>query len=888
MQAPASVTTFLFTDIEGSTGLWDAQPARMREALARHDALARTTIEGHHGTVVKTTGDGVYAVFADPLDALLAAVDLQRAMLAVGTGDLALSIRAGLHAGVVEQRDADYFGSAVNRAARIMSVAHGGQILVSQVVADLTAGRLPRDVTLASLGAVRLRGLAAPETVHQVVHPQLRRTFPPPSALQTPPTNLPQQTTSFVGREDDLGELRRLLERTRLLTIVGTGGLGKTRLSLQVAAGVLDDFADGAWLVELAPLADPRLVPQAVASVLGVKEEPGRSMADALARYCAERKLLLILDNCEHVLAACAELARHLLQAAPGLKILASSRERLNIGGETTYTLAPLAVPDAAAPSTLETLMRSEAVQLFVERAVAAQPSFRLTAQNAARVVEICSRLDGIPLAIELAAARIRAVPMDVIAARLDDRFRLLSSGDRAALPRQQTLRALIDWSYDLLSEAERTLFRRLCVFAGGFTLEAAETVTPDDRFEAADVLDLLAHLVEKSLVVLDATGERYHMLETVRQYAAARLEAAGEAAATRDRHLRYYVALVEAAVPQFFGPEQGRSLAAIDDERENILAAHAWCAHAEDGVERGLRLVAIKFYWINRGLPGLGFRLGAEALARTRAGERTLLRCHALADTGVLACYMGRYAEGRAYLEESLAIARALPNTRRIAGALQPLALACLGQGDVAAARGHLEEALALARKEGDWHQLAAALNAMAQLHRSQNELHAAVPLYEQVLALAREAGDRETAAIGLLNLAMATTGERPDDRVAAMLLEALDIAREIGSKPVAQSVLEVSAGLAASRGDWPRAARLFGVAEGRAARTGLHRDPADEAFLVPLIARARTALGEAAFGAQECAGRAVGDDDAISEVRAWLAGGATAPADRADAAPA
>ena len=808
MQAPASVTTFLFTDIEGSTGLWDAQPARMREALARHDALARTTIEGHHGTVVKTTGDGVHAVFADPLDALLAAVDLQRAMLAVGTGDLALSIRAGLHAGVVEQRDADYFGSAVNRAARIMSVAHGGQILVSQVVADLTAGRLPRDVTLASLGAVRLRGLAAPETVHQVVHPQLRRTFPPPSALQTPPTNLPQQTTSFVGREDDLGELRRLLERTRLLTIVGTGGLGKTRLSLQVAAGVLDDFADGAWLVELAPLADPRLVPQAVASVLGVKEAPGRSMADALARYCAERKLLLILDNCEHVLAACAELARHLLQAAPGLKILASSRERLNIGGETTYTLAPLAVPDAAAPATLETLMRSEAVQLFVERAVAAQPSFRLTAQNAARVVEICSRLDGIPLAIELAAARIRAVPMDVIAARLDDRFRLLSSGDRAALPRQQTLRALIDWSYDLLSEAERTLFRRLCVFAGGFTLEAAETVTPDDRFEAADVLDLLAHLVEKSLVVLDATGERYHMLETVRQYAAARLEAAGEAAATRDRHLRYYVALVEAAVPQFFGPEQGRSLAAIDDERENILAAHAWCAHAEDGVERGLRLVAIKFYWINRGLPGLGFRLGAEALA--------------------------------------------------------------------------------LARKEGDWHQLAAALNAMAQLHRSQNELHAAVPLYEQVLALAREAGDRETAAIGLLNLAMATTGERPDDRVAAMLLEALDIAREIGSKPVAQSVLEVSAGLAASRGDWPRAARLFGVAEGRAARTGLHRDPADEAFLVPLIARARTALGEAAFGAQECAGRAVGDDDAISEVRAWLAGGAPAPADRADAAPA
>jgi tetratricopeptide (TPR) repeat protein len=292
--------------------------------------------------------------------------------------------------------------------------------------------------------------------------------------------------------------------------------------------------------------------------------------------------------------------------------------------------------------------------------------------------------------------------------------------------------------------------------------------------------------------------------------------------------------------------------------------------------VELGLRLVAMKFYWINRGLPGLGLRLGAEALARTRADDRSVLRCRALADAGVLACYMGRYREGRAFLEESLAIARALANARLVAGALQPLALACLGEVDVAAARGHLDEALDLAREEGDWHQLAAALNAMAQLHRTQNELHAALPLYEQVLALAREAGDRETTAIALLNLAMATAGSGTDDRVPTMLREALDIAGAIGSKPVAQSVLEVSAGLAASRGDWPRAARLFGVAEGRAARTGLHRDPADEAFLAPLIARARDALGEAAFAKAECAGRAVGDDEAIGEVRAWL-GGAT-----------
>jgi len=409
-------------------------------------------------------------------------------------------------------------------------------------------------------------------------------------------------------------------------------------------------------------------------------------------------------------------------------------------------------------------------------------------------------------------------------------------------------------------------------LFHDGFTLEAAETVTSDDALARADVLDLLAHLVEKSLVVLDANGERYDMLETVREYAAAHLDSTAEGNATRDRHLRYFVALVETAVPDFFGPGQGRALSRIDGERENILAAHAFCASARDGVELNQRLVAMKFYWINRGLPGLGFRLGAEALARTRADDRSVLRCHALADTGLLACYMGRYAEGRAYLEESLVLARALANPERIAGALQPLALACLGEDDVAAARGHLEEALELARGEGDWHQLAAALNAMAQLHRTQDELPAAIPLYEQVLALARGAGDRETTAIALLNLAMATAAASADDRIPAMLREALDIATEIGSKPVAQSVLEVSAGLAASRGDWLRAARLFGVAENRAARTGLHRDPADEAFLAPLIARARDALGDAAFAVAERTGRAVDHDDAISEIRAWL----------------
>lgn len=873
MQENPAVTTFLFTDIEGSTRLWEEQPEQMRLALARHDVLARRAVESAHGMVVKTTGDGVHAAFGDPLDALVAVIELQRALAADASLGLALRVRCGLHVGVVERRDNDFFGSAVNRAARIMSVAHGGQVLLSQALATLVRDRLPSTTALRDLGLARLRDLAQPERIYQLVHPSLREAFPALRSLEAIPNNLPQQVTSFIGRERELGDVRELLRRARLVTVVGTGGLGKTRLSLQVAADALDDFPDGVWLVELAPLADPRLVPQTVASILGVKEEAGRSATESLVRHCSDRGLLLIFDNCEHLINACAELAAALLQSVPALKILASSRERLNIPGEATYSLPPFVAPDPRVKRTIAELAHSDAARLFIDRAIAVQPSFRVSESNAACIAEICHRLDGIPLAIELAAARVRAIGIETIAARLNDRFRLLTGGDRSALPRQRTLSALIDWSHELLSEPERVLFRRLAVFAGGFTLEAAEAVAADDVLAEADVLDVLARLVEKSLVVLDVGGARYHMLETVREYAAARMATAGDTRGVRNRHLLHYVELVERASPRFFGSEQGQWLARIDSERENLLAAHAWCADADDGVDFGLRLVALKFYWINRGLPGLGYRLGVEALARTRSGEASVLRCRALYSTGQMACYMGRYREGQVYLEESLAIARALGDLERVAAALQPLGMACLGQGNVAAARLHIEEALELAQKLGSAHDVASALNAMAQIHRMQDEVDAAVPLYEQVLQLARQTDDRETLAIGLLNLAMATIASHDDDRVAPMLLEALGIADEIGSKPTFQSVLEVSAGLAASRSDWQRAARIFGAAEAHADSTGLHRDPADEAFLRPLIAQSAEILGAAPFATAEAAGRGLGYDDAMREVRGWLA---------------
>ncbi|CAG1009518.1 Putative HTH-type transcriptional regulator [Burkholderiales bacterium] len=874
MTAPAGLVTFLFTDIEGSSRLWEQEPERMRPALARHDALIRGAVARHNGTVVKMLGDGVHAAFDDPLDAIAAILELQLALAEPPPdGGLALRVRSGLNCGAVERRDGDFFGSAVNRAARIMSVAHGGQVLLSRSVVALVTDRLPKEVALRDLGHVRLRDLTSPEHIFQVLHPRLRQDFPALRSLEATPNNLAQQVTSFVGRERELAEVTRLLGTTRLITLVGAGGIGKTRLAMHVAADVMGDYPDGVWFVDLAPLSDARLVPQTIASVLGVKEEAGHTVVDALAGYVKDKRILLVLDNCEHLLHACAEIATHLLRAGAQLKILAASREPLRVAGETNYPVPALAVPDPQGEFTPEQLAQYEATRLFVERATAAHRSFRVTHANAAAVADICRRLDGIPLAIELAAARVRALPVEAIAARLSDRFRLLAGGDQTALPRQQTLRALIDWSHDLLSGPERALLRRLSVFVGGWTLDAAEAVGAGGEIAAADVLDLLTHLVDKSLVAMDADASRYRLLETVREYALARLDESGDGDAARTSHLRHFVALAEAALPRLSGPDQGTWLARLDLERENLLAAHAWAARAQDGGEVGLRLAyAVGNYWFVRGQPGLGLRLSAEALARPGAQQRSLARALALFDAGWHCCHVGRYDDAHSLLEESLAIARELGDRRHSARVLQPLGMAAFGRGDRGAARAHLREAVELARETGDKRDLAGALTGLAQLHRVEGELDSAEPLYVRAVALAREIGDRESVAIGLLNLAMVSIGRGTGDRARPMLVEIVTIATEIGSKPVGQSALDVSAGYGAWLNEWERAARIYGAAEGQAVEIGLQRDPTDEAFLLPLIARAREALGAEAFERLARAGRALSYEQGIAEARAWL----------------
>ena len=876
MHDQSAVTTFLFTDIEGSTQLWEREPERMEPALARHDALARTAVEGFRGTVVKMMGDGMCAAFGDPLDAVVAALQFQQSLAdPAATGGVALRVRCGLHAGIVVRRDNDFFGAVLNRAARIMAAAHGGQVLLSQALATLLIDRLPAGVTLRDLGAVRLRGLETPEHVHQIVHPLLRQDFPALRSLEATPNNLPQQVTSFIGRERELVEIGRLLKKTRLVTLLGVGGLGKTRLSLQVAADVMDDFPDGVWLVELAPFADPRLVPQAVASVLGVKEEAGRPVVEVLAKHIADRRLLLILDNCEHLVHACAELAGPLLQAGLHLRILTSSREPLHVAGEMTYPVPSLAIPDALQAITPAAVTQYEAVHLFVDRAIAVHPSFQVTAQNAAAVATICRHLDGIPLAIELAAARVRALAVEKIAERLSDRFRLLTGGARTAPSRQQTLRASIDWSHDLLTAKERILFRRLAVFAAGWTLEAAEAVCSGDDLGQAEVLDVLAGLVDKSLVTVEAQSGRYAFLETVRQYAEEWLARSGDGDATRSRHLAFFLAVAEKVAPQLLGPEQAAGLKRLDLERENILSALRCCLHEQGAAEQAYRLVqAIKHYWFMRGLLNLGHHVTVEALSIPVFEPHSPARCRALWVAGQICSYTGRYEEAQRYLHESLAIARHHSDQRMIAAVQNILAFAALGQGDRAAAKIHCEEALKLARELGSKAEIAVASNALAQLNRLDGNLDGAEPLYEEAVVVAHELGIREFAAIAILGLAMVAIGRGGIGRARDLLREVLTIAEETGSRPAGQSALEVAAGLAVLRQDPERFARLYGAAEAQTLRTGIQRDPADAAFLQPLLAKAREALGEPGFTLAEASGRTLPFDQALAEVRAWLSG--------------
>src|SRR3954453_2364900 len=578
-ELPSGTVTFLFTDLEGSTRLWERHRAAMVPALERHDLGLRQAGEDAGGRVVKTTGDGLHGVFTTTRAALDAALDAQRS-LADEPWDVpgGLRVRMGLHTGDAVARDGDYYGPATNRAARVMSSAHGGQVVVSHATEEILRDALPDDVALIDLGEHRLPDLARPERIFQVVAEGLARDFPPLRALDAVPGNLPGQLTSFVGRAVEREAIADALLASRLVTVTGVGGVGKSRIAIQVALDIAPRFADGAWLCELATAQDAEELGQVVAATLGVVARPATSLADSVIDALRMRELVLVLDNCEHLVAAAGRLAEGLLFDCPGVRILATSREALGVAGEQVWPLHALDLPPSAA--TIDDVVASEAVQLFAERARAVQPGFVLDASNAEAVAEICRRLDGIPLAVELAAARVTIMTPTDIAARLDQRFQLLTGGRRSAAERHQTLRGAIEWSYELLEPSERVLFERLSVFPRSFDAEAAAAGAVQDGLEPWDVLDAGAGLVAKSMLTADdASGStRYQMLETMRTFARELLEASGHLDEMFRRHADHYTQFAEAVDAGLAGPEEVAWRTRVHLELPNLRAAFVRC----------------------------------------------------------------------------------------------------------------------------------------------------------------------------------------------------------------------------------------------------------------------------------------------------------------------
>jgi predicted ATPase/class 3 adenylate cyclase len=774
MALPTGTVTFLFTDIQGSATLAQQHPAELPALLARHHAILHEAIARHDGHVFQIIGDAFCAAFSTAGDALAAALDAQRALQHEPWDAAPVVVRMGLHTGAAQARETDLTGwpnlsglyggyLTLTRAQRVMSAAYGGQVLLSAATAELLRGHLPSDVTLRDLGENRLKSLLNPEHLWQVVAPELRQEFPPLPTLNAIPNNLPVQLTSFIGREREIAEVSKLLTTTRLLALTGSGGSGKTRLSLEVAAEVLDTFKHGAWLVELAPLSDPGLIVNSVAGVLGLSEAQGRPLMATLLSYLEDKQLLLILDNCEHLVEGCARLADAVLHADREVRILATSREALGIAGERTWRVPSLATPDPKAALPVELLEQCAAVQLFIARARSAQPDFRVTNANAPAVAQVCWRLDGIPLAIELAAARARALSAEQIAARLDDRFRLLTGGGRTALPRQQTLRATLDWSYGLLSDSEQVVFRRLAVFAGGWTLEAAETVCAGEGLDTLDVLDTLSRLVDKSTVTTEGSdgAVRYGMLETVREYALEKLRETRDEEAVRRRLYAHLLALAEAADSQT-GSERARLLDRLEIEHDNLRAALRWALDGGDSEPAIALCNALWYLWANRGHWTEGRTWYGRAIAASRRTQTSQEISQALRSaygsaldySGTIAYWQGDYVTAQQELEESLAVKRALDDKSGVASVLISLGGTARHQGDAPTAQAAWEESLALYRELGDQGAAAEILWMLSLLSKERGDYGEAESLSREALAVHRALGNKASAAYAIENL--------------------------------------------------------------------------------------------------------------------------------------
>jgi predicted ATPase/class 3 adenylate cyclase len=857
-ELPSGTVTFLFTDLEGSTRLWEEHPDAMPQAVARHDQIVRAAISRHDGRVVKSTGDGVHAVFVTAARALYAAIDAQRALGSEPWGALGeLRVRMGIHSGAAEWHDGDYPGQTVNKAARVMSVANGGQVVVSLATAELVRDRLGTDVGLVDLGEHRLRDLSRAERLFQVRAVGLREAFPPLRSMDVLPNNLQVQLTSFIGRESEIAAVAELLESKRLVTLTGAAGCGKTRLALQVGVEVLGRFGDGVWLVDLAAVTDSALVLGAIASSLNIREATAggmgftdgaeqlgaRALEEVVLEYLRSRNALVILDNCEHLLDACSSFVDRSLHACAGLRILATSREPLGVTGEATRRVPSLDTPDISHLPAAEDLRNYESVRLFVDRASLQARGFVPSDTDLVTIAHICARVDGIPLAIVLAAGRVKVLAPADIAQRLDHQFVLLTGGGRTALERHQTLRGALDWSWELLAESEQLLLARLSVFTRGFSLEAVEAICADASVPADKVLDLLQRLVDRSLVETEATeaGVRYRLLESIRQYGREQLVTFGEAEVTRAHHRDFFTDFAVRAQRGLWGPEQGQWLTTVTTDLENIRAAITWSL-VYDEHEVALRIVtSLDNYWMGAPKNNREGLLWLDQCLAAASDVPDALRARALGATCSLTYFLYDYERALDAGRAALALYREIGNTRAIALVLSMLALVARGLERRADAESYSDEAVTVARQSGFDPVLGGALVARMFTAEDRGDRESAEAACHEVLA-SRDRQLPVNVALVLTGLGYISFAEGQYFAAANWFQESADIAATTGASTTFDDPARGLAAVAVALGDFAQARQIREQTLDQLREIG--RAPAPDAFWPDVLAE--IALGE------------------------------------------
>jgi predicted ATPase/class 3 adenylate cyclase len=861
---PTGTVTFLFTDIEGSTRLLQRLGDGYRQIQDRHTDILRRAIATAGGYEVRTEGDAFFAAFDSAAGSVRAAVAAQRELDGQPWPDgVELRVRAGLHTGEGVLGGDDYLGLDVNRAARIAAVAHGGQVLLSGSTHALAEHDLPAGVRLRDVGQHRLKDLAYPEHLYELVIEDLPSDFLPPRSLDARPHNLPIQLTSFVGREREIADVTARLRRTKLLTLSGPGGVGKTRLALQVAGEILLEFADGARFVDLSPVTDPALVPRAIASALAVREESGRPAIDTLGEHLADKELLLVLDNFEQV-AQAAGVVGDLRAAAPRCTFLVTSRSPLQLYGEQEVPVEPLSLPGPGRPGGGAAIDGAESVALFADRAALANPGLRLDEAATVIVGEICARLDGLPLAIELAASRVKLLSLEEIHERLGTRLPLLTTAARDQPERQRALRATIDWSYGLLAEPERELLARLSVFAGGATIESADSVANPSGELGLGTLDGLSSLVDKSLVRRSeqAGGSRFGMLETIREYAGERLAEGAGADTVALRHAEYFAGLSERAEPEFVGEEQVAWLDRFGREHENVRAALGWCLRSGQA-EPGLRIAAAVWrFWQQRGHLIEGRQWLADLLSLPAAADPTMLRGRAVAAAGSLAYWQNDLPHAQRLYEESLTIARRSGDAVAVFDASFNLSFIPWFRGDIDESWSLLQECLRIAREMEDERRIGEAASGLAYASFMRGDYEAALSLNEEAIALARKTGNRFMLAENVETVGQVHRMLGNHEQSRAAYLEALVLKHEAGNIPGILTTLFMLSSLESSTGHHERAVRLFGAAT--AMQEEFAASPPALTLDDPRVS-ARSAIGAEAASRAMDEGRSMDPDAAV-----------------------